>query len=247
MSKAWDYTQLAAHYLKRPDYAAEAINQLCALAALRGGAPVCDVGAGSAHLTKELVTRGYTVTAVEPNAAMREVGESVTQGQGVRWFTGTGEQTGQPDHAFDMVTFGSSFNTTDRQATLRETARILKPRGWFACMWNHRDLTDPVQAAVENFIKTSIAGYGYGSRREDQTEVITASGLFEAVNYLEASYVATLATTDYIEAWRSHATLAQQAGEKFPELIAGIEKLVLPHGATLKVRYTTRLWAARLK
>jgi|KBSSwiStaDraftv2_1062776.scaffolds.fasta_scaffold63801_4 ubiquinone/menaquinone biosynthesis C-methylase UbiE len=247
MGEQWDYTKLAAHYLKRPDYAAAAIDQLCELALIQPGALVCDVGAGSGHLTKELVARGYVVTAVEPNAAMREVGESVTRDKGVRWFTGTGEQTGQPDHVFDMVTFGSSFNTTDRSASLKETARILKPRAWFACLWNHRDLTDPIQAAVEDFIKSSIAGYGYGSRREDQTEVINGSGLFEPVQFLEASYVATLATVDYVGAWRSHATLAQQAGDKFPSIISGIERLVAPNGGTLQVRYTTRLWAARLK
>ena len=32
-----------------------------------------------------------------------------------------------------------------------------------------------------------------------------------------------------VEAWRSHATLERQAGDKFPEVIAGIEKFLHEH------------------
>ena len=34
--------------------------------------------------------------------------------------------------------------------------RILRHRGWFACVWNHRDLEDPLQAEVETLIRARI-------------------------------------------------------------------------------------------
>ncbi len=247
MKTEWDYTQLAPHYLNRPDYAVEAIVRFCDLAELRQDAPVCDVGAGSAHLTKLLVARGCNVTAVEPNDAMREVGMGVTAGKPVAWFEGTGENTGQPDNAFEAVTFGSSFNTTNRQHALTETKRILKPGGWFACLWNHRDLNHPLQRQVEDYIKGHIEGYGYGTRREDQTEVIRESNLFEEPVYIEASYVARVPRPVYVEAWRSHGTLQRQAGDAFTDIINGIEAITAQQGDQLSVGYTTRLWAARLK
>lgn len=247
MKTQWDYTNLAAHYLKRPDYAGAAIDRLCAMTSASHGTRACDIGAGSGHLTKELLRRGLIVTAIEPNDEMRKVGESVTADGAVSWYEGTGEQTGQPDESFDLVTFGSSFNTTERLKALQETSRILKPNGWFACMWNHRDLRDPLQGEVESLIKSSISGYGYGVRREDQSPVIFSSGFFRPAQYLEESYVATVDTDDYIEAWRSHATLARQAGPAFTGIVAAIEQLVRPRGARLKVGYTTRLWVARRK
>ena len=91
MKTKWDYTDLAPHYLNRPDYATEAIDRFCDLAELRPGATVCDVGAGSAHITKLLVAKGHSVSAVEPNGAMREIGMTVTAGQPVEWSEGTGE------------------------------------------------------------------------------------------------------------------------------------------------------------
>jgi SAM-dependent methyltransferase len=247
MKTDWDYTKLASHYIKRPDYCPAAIDDLCKLTASAAGATACDIGAGSGHLTKMLLDRGLVVTAVEPNDAMREVGQQVTANRGVNWVVGTGEATGLPDQQFDLVTFGSSFNTTDRRKALAETKRLLKPKGWFACMWNHRDLSDPLQAAVENFIKENIRGYGYGTRREDQTEAINSSGLFRQVHYIEASYVAKIAAEDYLDAWRSHGTLERQAGASFGSIIAGIEEIVRREDRILNVGYTTRIWAAQVK
>ena len=55
--------------------------------------------------------------------------------------------------SYHMTTFGSSFNVCDRQKALIESKRILVHRGWFACMWNHRDLEDPLQKEIESIIK----------------------------------------------------------------------------------------------
>ena len=41
------------------------------------------------------------------------------------------------------------------------------PNGWFACMWNHRDVEDPIQKNIENIITSFIPNYDYGLRRQD--------------------------------------------------------------------------------
>ncbi|WP_026972594.1 class I SAM-dependent methyltransferase [Aliagarivorans marinus] len=249
MKTEWDYTNLAKAYLKRATYSSDAIDTLFELAKIKAGDTACDVGAGVAHLTKELLSRDLQVTAVEPNDEMRKYGKLETSASAnVTWFEGTGEQTGQADQAFDLVTFGSSFNVTDRLVTLAETKRILKPNGWFACMWNHRDLDDPFQHEIESIIKSHIDGYNYGTRREDQTEVINQSGLFEDVHYIEGQVEHYQTKEDLIEAWRSHATLERQAGDKFSAIIDAIQALVDGYPEDkIKVPYTTRMWCAKLK
>lgn len=179
MKTEWDYTELAAAYLKRPDYAQTAIDKMLQTAGVRKGDLVCDVGAGAAHLTIKLAEFGLEVFAVEPNDAMRANGiERTKKFENVRWFEGVGEHTGMETGKFDMVTFGSSFNVCDRQKALVEAKRILKDNGWFACMWNHRDLNDPLQKEIEAVLMQEIENYGYGTRREDQTEVINKSEIF---------------------------------------------------------------------
>jgi SAM-dependent methyltransferase len=179
---------------------------------------------------------------------MRERGRARTAGQiGVRWSDGTGEDTGQPDGGFDLVTFGSSFNVTERGQALVETARILRPGGWFACMWNHRDLDEPTQSAIERTIRGHLPGYDYGTRREDQTAVIAQSGLFEDGERIEGPVRHTQSIVDWVDAWRSHATLQRQAGAAFGAIVDEIDALLTASGKTeIVVPYTTRIWLAPL-
>lgn len=249
MKTEWDYTTLADAYLKRPDYADAAIDAMLSIAGAEKGDKFCDVGAGVAHLTLMLAARGLDVVAVEPNDAMRANGIKRTeQFANVRWHEGTGEQTGQAGQAFNMITFGSSFNVCDRQQALKETARILKPRGWFACMWNHRQLDDPIQSQIEAIIKERVSGYGYGTRREDQTAVIDASGLFGPVVHLDSRVMHEQTIEECAEAWRSHATLERQAGAAFHDVVAAIESYLQTLGTpSIQIPYSTNIWVAQLR
>jgi len=249
MKTEWDYTTLADAYLKRPDYAEAAIDAMLSIAGAEKGDSFCDVGAGVAHLTIMLASRGLDVVAVEPNDAMRANGIQRTEDlANVSWHEGTGEVTGQAANAFDMVTFGSSFNVCDRQQALKETARILKPRGWFACMWNHRNLDDPIQSRIEAIIKERVEGYGYGTRREDQTAVIDASALFGAVVHLDARVIHEQSIEECLEAWRSHATLERQAGAKFHEVISAIDEYLQSlETSSIQIPYSTNIWVAQLR
>lgn len=248
MKTEWDYTTLADAYLKRPDYADAAIDAMLSIAGAEKGDKFCDVGAGVAHLTLMLAARSLDVVAVEPNDAMRTNGIKRTEKfTNVRWHEGTGEATGQAIHVFDMVTFGSSFNVCDRQQALKETARILKPRGWFSCMWNHRQLDDPIQSKIEAIIKAHVPGYGYGTRREDQTAVIDKSGLFGPVVHIDSRVMHEQTIEECVEAWRSHATLERQAGSSFHNVIAEIDSYLRTLGtSTIQIPYSTNIWIAQL-
>ena len=44
------------------------------------------------------------------------------------------------------------------EETLKEVARILTPDGWFACLWDHRDLDDPLQRNRKALYTNSYPG-----------------------------------------------------------------------------------------
>lgn len=249
MKTEWDYTNLAEAYLQRPDYAPSAIAEMLRRSGVKPGDCACDVGAGAAHLTLELAKFGLKVWAVEPNDAMRANGiKRTAEYPDVQWFEGVGEDTGMGAGKFSLVTFGSSFNVCDRLKALAETSRILLPEGWFACMWNHRDLDDPLQQEIEAVIKKNIEGYNYGTRREDQTEVINQSGLFEQVDFVSGRVEHELDAENFIEGWKSHGTVYRQSPEVFEKIIAEIRQVVEAlHQDKIVVPYTTRIWMARKK
>lgn len=249
MKTEWDYTDLAEAYLKRPDYAQSAIDQMLEKAGVKKGSLVCDVGAGAAHLTLKLAEAGLQVSAVEPNDAMRSNGIKRTeQYKNVQWYEGVGEHTGMESDKYELVTFGSSFNVCNRQEALIEVKRILKDAGWFACMWNHRDLNDPLQKEIEDILKAEIENYSYGTRREDQTDVINQSGLFKDVVYIEGTVVHDVLAEDFIEGWKSHGTVHRQSKDKFDLINAEIRDVVEARGQEyIKIPYTTRIWMAQVR
>lgn len=249
MKTNWDYTELAAAYLKRPNYSATAIDAMLKISDMETGSLICDVGAGVAHLTIELSIRNLRVNAVEPNNAMRSLGQERTQHlQNVEYFEGVGEATEQPDDLFDMVTFGSSFNVCDPVLALNETARILKPNGWFACLYNNRHLDDPIQAQIELLIKEMLPDYQYGTRRENHSQIIEASNLFHKVIQISSKIVHKQTVRDCVEAWKSHATLARQAGREFEKIIGNIEEYLFSlECEAIKIPYQTNIWLAQLK
>ena len=249
MKTNWDYTNLADAYLNRPNYSESAIKELITLSNVNNKSLICDVGAGIAHLTLMFLKKGFSVIAIEPNDAMRNHGIKRTKKfELVTWHEGTGENTGQPDNIFDLVSFGSSFNVTDRSCSLRETNRILKNGGWFACMWNHRNINDPIQSQIEAIIKENIPNYKYGTRREDQAVIINESDFFVKVHKIEGDIIHKQSINDCIGAWKSHATLERQAGKKFSQVINQIEKYLKSLNTHyINIPYTTRIWAAQKK
>jgi ubiquinone/menaquinone biosynthesis C-methylase UbiE len=244
---SWDYTEHASHYDKRADYSRIAIADLLKAIGCAPSTVVADVGAGTGKLTKELLEHGLTVKSVEPNEAMRAIGIRNTRGKTATWSVGTGEATGLRTSSVHAVLFGSSFNVVDQRLALSEASRILVSNGWFACMWNHRDLDDPVQRQMESIIKSSIPAYSYGSRREDPTNVINSSGHFSATRSIEGRFVWTMSRLDVVDAWKSHATLKRQAGSDsaFNEIIDEIASYVDGLPAMIEVPYTTRIYFAQ--
>jgi ubiquinone/menaquinone biosynthesis C-methylase UbiE len=249
-SLSWDYTSLAHAYGGRPPYADSVIDDLMSLTGVAPGERVCDVGAGTGHLSVHLVAHGLEVDAVEPNDAMREIGRERLAEEPVAWFEARAEATGRPDRAYPLVTYGSSFNVVDREAALAEAARILARPGWIALLWNHRDIdTDPLQTEIEAAIASRVPGYDYGYRRRDPSADVAASGRFHAPRQLEVTVRHELDADDWVEAWRSHATLARQAGERFERIVDEIGALVAKaqDDGRITVPYTTRCWVAEVR
>ena len=155
MKTEWDYTERAHTYDMRADYSQEAVNKLLQKAGCSPDKPVADIGAGTGKLSKILLNFGLTVRAVEPNDNMRKYGIENTKNKSISWSEGTGENTGLDDSSVYAAFFGSSFNVVNQQMALKEVSRILMSGGWFGCMWNHRDVEDPLQE-IENIITSFI-------------------------------------------------------------------------------------------
>ncbi len=250
----WDYTPHAEWYRFRPNYAPAAIARLAEqTAARRRDHVTADVGAGTGNLSVMLLAASVRpIVAIEPNAAMRAHRTAAARAPDVRWLAGTAEAAPLADASVDWFAMGSSFNTTDRERCLAEAARVLRPGGWFTCLWNHRNLeTDPVQRQVERVIRRRVPSYVHGTRREDQAAVIAASGRFAAPEVLAVEHEVERGLDDYLAAWRSvrnrYWDLRTACGQELFAAICDDVRTALGAGARLRLAYTTRAWSARVR
>lgn len=243
MKTEWDYTDRAHTYDRRADYSLDAISKLLEQIGCSPDKPVADIGAGTGKLTTMLLDHGLSVRAVEPNDNMRMYGINNTSKRSVTWSEGLGESTGLDGSSVYAALFGSSFNVVDQVKTLDEVARILVPNGWFACMWNHRDIHDPIQKEIEDIIKSHIPNYDYGLRRQNPTSVIDAHRDFSRVGYIEERFLVPMKSADMVDAWKSHDTLYRQSNGKFDEIILEIAAFL--NSDEYLVPYFTRIWFAQ--
>lgn len=241
--------ELAACHAQRPGFAPAAIDSLVEHARLEPGARVVDLGARTGHLTVELAARGLDVIALEPDEAMRDHGINRTRTFGNVTWAGSPTAPALATGSASIVACGGSFRAEAASGTLREAARLLSPGGWFACLWNHRDLNDPLQARIEAFIRRELPRFTYGIRRDDPSRLIAGSNLFDEVTSLESAVLHHVSRDAWLDAWRSHQTLRRQAGDRFEEIVDGIGEVVrrATAGHSFTVPYVTRVWIARCR
>jgi SAM-dependent methyltransferase len=126
----------------RPDYPPALLEWLQREQGIDADWRVADVGAGTGISSKMFLDAGYRVTAVEPNAPMRAAAERWLQAyEKFDAVDGNADATGLSDASVDLVTVAQAFHWFDEEATRREFARILRPRGLVAIWWNSRRLT----------------------------------------------------------------------------------------------------------
>lgn len=121
-------------------------------------ARVVDLGAGTGIITRALAALGYDVLPVEPDAQMRE--QLVAASPGVEPLPGRGEQIPLPDASVDAIVAGQAYHWFDPDLAHAEAARVLRPGGWFAPLWNRRDDSVPWVAQLSTVTDDDTAGRG---------------------------------------------------------------------------------------
>ena len=134
------FTSRAEDYAKyRPSYSPKVIDRIVAELDNVSKSVAADVGAGTGISSRLLADRGITVLAIEPNAAMKQVAKPHPL---VEFSDGSAEDTKLPDASVDLVTCFQAFHWFNPKPTLKEFARILKPQGKLAAVWNNRHKDD---------------------------------------------------------------------------------------------------------
>jgi len=190
---SWVFNRLADAYESRPEYPAELVAAIAALAPGAGGS-ILDVGAGVGHLSVPLAQLGFVVTALEPAIGMLRRLETRARQQGValRSVHGAAEDLPFEDGSFDLIVVADVVHFLDSRRAAQELNRVRAERGAVALVtWEFT--TTPFMNAVVSLMDQSAPR----RRREISsalTELLAVSGVSkpEISQFLDAIPVAPL-------------------------------------------------------
>lgn len=169
------FSSRVENYIKyRPGYPPAVLDLLERECGIGRGSVVADLGSGTGIFAAQLLDRGCTVLAVEPNLEMREAAERLLEKKPqFKSIAASAEATTIPNQCVDAITVAQAFHWFDRDRARAEFERILKPRGWIALIWNSRRVdTSPFLQAYERLLLTHGTDYAAVNHREISDEAI---------------------------------------------------------------------------
>jgi ubiquinone/menaquinone biosynthesis C-methylase UbiE len=212
----------------RPGYPDPAVEWLLGTEPQR----VLELGAGTGKLTRSLVARGHIVVATDPSAPM--LAELTRTGLPVRTTVARAEHLPFAGQSFDAVVVAQAFHWFDPAAALPEIARVLRPRGTLAVVWNLRDGSVPWVRRLTELLRDSendATGRMYGSSDEPASMgVVEASPLFGEVESTRHRFWQQLDLAGLLGLVQSRSGVALLGGEERRELVRKVEALYAEYG-----------------
>lgn len=176
-----------------------------------------DIGAGTGATAYALADMGLSGYAVEPDGQMVAVGQRLGPTYpAVSWINAPGERTGLADASLDWVCYSNSFHWTNTSEALRESMRILRPRGFFTITSILSDTeTDPFQLEIHNRVRDMAPAI-----RRARNTLIGEMGTYEALlnQYPGLGNCISLGTTEavsmseerYVNLWAGQHDIPSQ-------------------------------------
>ena len=231
------FSDVAGAYERaRPMYPEDAVRWLVG----HDAAEVVDLGAGTGKLTRVLVRLGHRVAPVEPLAEMRAELESAIPG--TKALEGTAEVLPVPDASVDVVTCGQAFHWFDHARALPEIARVLRPGGRLALVWNSRDDSDAWVVRLSEII-------GNETVDESDLEPVVASGLFGPLESARFAFEHVLDREGILDLVLSRSYCAKLPSEHREPILAAVGSLYdeTAGPAGVRVAYTTECFRTTKK
>lgn len=226
-------TDPAAYDAARADYPAwvfEALRDDCGLGA---GSAVFEIGAGSGKATGPLLALGASpLIAVEPDARLAAFLHGARASPALEVRTETFEDVALEAGGFDLGLCATAFHWLDEEAALAKIARLLKPGGWWAALWNvygDDSFPDAFHEATQSLlgrVKSPSAGRGgipFALDAAARIAALDATGGFERVLYRTSHWPLRLSADQTVALYATYSDIT--AREDRTQVLAELRRI----------------------
>jgi SAM-dependent methyltransferase len=228
---AHSFTSVAAAYDRaRPSYPREAAEWLTGTTP----ATVLELGAGTGKLTDQLVALGHDVLATDPLEPM--LAYLRARRPDVRTAAAAAEDIPVLSHSVDVVISAQAFHWFDLDRALPEIARVLRPHGVLALVWNQRDERIP-------WVRRLGAVIGSQDQLREPAAALTASELFGPVEEQSFRFWQPLRRAELRDLVLSRSNIAVKPPEEREQVLVRCDDLYDEYGRGpdgLLLPYVTR-------
>jgi SAM-dependent methyltransferase len=238
-SKAWG-DSAEVYERARPGYPPEAIDFLHELG-LGPDSDVLDLAAGTGKLTRALIAAGARVTAVEPLFAMRQMLQQRLPEATV--MEGTAERIPVQDGTADLVTVAQAFHWFDADVAAADIARVLRPGGGLAAIWNVRDESVEWMAMIRELIEEARADTPHHTSGEWR-KPFESSGVFEPLQLETYRHTQEVSRADAVDVFASRSYVAALPEHDREALLERVAEQV-PKTEVVAIPYITELYWTR--
>ncbi len=201
-----------------------------------------DVGAGTGKLTRVLVRRYARVLAVEPLDGMRAILEAVVPE--AESLPGSAESIPLPDASVDGAFAAQAFHWFANDDAVAEIARVVRPGGIFADVWNETLDPSPLPAAYRERLDEIFGAAPHTGMGPTERAEVVARGPFGEAHQATVEHEQRHDRAAVLGYMSSVSAVARLPADEGAALLAGLGEL-LPEGEyVFRIKANVR-WAVR--
>jgi SAM-dependent methyltransferase len=215
----------------RPGYPEPLFDDLVRISGIPAGGRILEIGPGTGQATLPLARRGFSVLGLEAGASMaRLCRRNLREFPDVEILNSAFEDWRPEPEAFDMVVAATAFHWVRTGLAYTRCAKVLKPHGSLALLWNFADTPDnelynglrTIYRRVAPRMRPSLPPQ---TRIDRQRKKIAGSGLFGPVTVLQYPWQTAYTADRYIgllKTMSDHAILAPQTRRAVFRAVRGL-------------------------
>jgi len=206
------------YHAARPAYPEWVFDVLCDRCGLGRGTATFEVGSGTGIATRRLLDLGADpLTAVEPDERLANFLKKTIPDKALTVVTSTFEDAVLDEGNFDLGVSATAFHWLNEDQGLAKAARLLRPGGWWAMVWNIFGDTgriDPFHEATKGLLAgPSGPSEGVGGRPhfaldvEARMAALQRTKVFDMIQHRQEAWTLTLDAEQTVALYATYSNI----------------------------------------